>query len=76
MSLHGRPRPPPDGTKALLCCHLEARSYDTDTLFGVLEQLNGFYDGQQVELANWRQRAIRSPNRPGRAFSVSATATA
>ena len=40
----------PDGTKARLCFHLQADSYDTDTLIGVLEQLAGFYAGQQVVL--------------------------
>ncbi len=40
----------PDGTKARLCFHLQADSYDTDSLIGVLEQLKGFYAGQQVVL--------------------------
>jgi DDE superfamily endonuclease len=39
-----------DGTKARLCFHLQADSYDTDSLIGVLEQLAGFYRGQQVVL--------------------------
>ena len=39
-----------DGTKARLCFHLQADSYDTDTLIGVLEQLAGFYTGQRVVL--------------------------
>jgi hypothetical protein len=52
----------PDGTKARLCFHLQADSYDTDTLIGVLEQLRGFYDGQRVVLlwdglsAHWSHR--------------------
>jgi len=33
----------PDGTKARLCFHLQADSYDTDSLIGVLEQLADFY---------------------------------
>jgi hypothetical protein len=40
----------PDGTKARLCFHLQADSYDTDSLIGVLEQLKGFYAGHQVVL--------------------------
>jgi transposase len=40
----------PDGTKARLCFHLQADSYDTDSLIGVLEQLKGFYGGQRVVL--------------------------
>jgi hypothetical protein len=40
----------PDGTKARLCFHLQPDSYDTDSLIGVLEQLAGFYAGQQVVL--------------------------
>jgi hypothetical protein len=40
----------PDGTKARLCFHLQPDSYDTDSLIGVLEQLAGFYTGQQVVL--------------------------
>ena len=40
----------PDATKARLCFHLQQDSYDTDSLIGVLEQLAGFYDGQQVVL--------------------------
>jgi hypothetical protein len=40
----------PDGTKARLCFHLQADSYDTDSLIGVLEQLAGFYRGQRVVL--------------------------
>ena len=40
----------PDGTKARLCFQLQADSYDTDTLIGVLEQLAGFYRGQRVVL--------------------------
>jgi len=40
----------PDGTKARLCFHLQADSYDTDSLIGVLEQLAGFYQGQRVVL--------------------------
>jgi transposase len=40
----------PDGTKARLCFHLQADSYDTDSLIGVLEQLAGFYAGQRVVL--------------------------
>jgi hypothetical protein len=51
-----------DGTKARLCFHLQQPSYDTDTLIGVLEQLAGFYAGQQVVLiwdglsAHWSTR--------------------
>ena len=33
-SLDDRLRLPPGGTKVRLCCHLEARSYDTDTQSG------------------------------------------
>ena len=40
----------PDGTRARLCFHLQADSYDTDSLISVLEQLKGFYAGQQVVL--------------------------
>jgi hypothetical protein len=40
----------PDGTAARLCFHLQPDSYDTDSLIGVLEQLAGFYRGQQVVL--------------------------
>jgi DDE superfamily endonuclease len=40
----------PDGTRARLCFHLQQDSYDTDSLIGVLEQLAGFYQGQQVVL--------------------------
>jgi hypothetical protein len=40
----------PDGTRARLCFHLQADSYDTDSLIGVLEQLAGFYRGQRVVL--------------------------
>jgi hypothetical protein len=45
----------PDGdgsgaVQARLCFHLQADSYDTDTLIGVLEQLAGFYAGQRVVL--------------------------
>jgi hypothetical protein len=40
----------PDGTKARLCFHLQADSYDTDRLIGVLDQLKGFYAGQRVVL--------------------------
>jgi hypothetical protein len=40
----------PDGTTARLCFHLQQDSYDTDSLIGVLEQLAGFYAGQQVVL--------------------------
>jgi hypothetical protein len=40
----------PDATKARLCFHLQADSYDTDALIGVLEQLAGFYAGHQVVL--------------------------
>jgi hypothetical protein len=35
---------------ARLCFHLQADSYDTDSLIGVLEQLAGFYRGQRVVL--------------------------
>jgi hypothetical protein len=40
----------PDGTRARLCFHLQADSYDTDSLIGVLEQLECFYAGQRVVL--------------------------
>jgi hypothetical protein len=40
----------PDATKARLCFHLQADSYDTDSLIGVLEQLADFYRGQRVVL--------------------------
>jgi hypothetical protein len=40
----------PDGTKARLCFHLQPDSYDTDTLIGVLEQLQAFYADQRVVL--------------------------
>jgi hypothetical protein len=40
----------PDGTKARLCFHIQADSYDTDSLISVLEQLAGFYAGQRVVL--------------------------
>jgi DDE superfamily endonuclease len=40
----------PDGTKARLCFHLQADSYDTDSLIEVLEQLKGFYAGHRVVL--------------------------
>ena len=40
----------PDGTKARLCFHLQADSYDTDSLIAVLDQLKGFYAGQRVVL--------------------------
>jgi hypothetical protein len=54
----------PDGTKARLCFHLQADSYDTDTLIGVLEQLAAFYRGQQVVLlwdglsAHWSYKML------------------
>jgi DDE superfamily endonuclease len=40
----------PDGTRARLCFHLQADSYDTDSLIKVLEQLEGFYAGHRVVL--------------------------
>jgi hypothetical protein len=40
----------PDGSKARLCFHLQQDACDTDTLIGVLDQLKGFYAGQQVVL--------------------------
>jgi DDE superfamily endonuclease len=40
----------PDGTRARLCFHLQANSYDTDSLIKVLEQLAGFYAGLRVVL--------------------------
>jgi DDE superfamily endonuclease len=46
-------RPHADGTGAVqarLCFHVQPDSYDTDSLIGVLEQLEGFYAGQQVVL--------------------------
>jgi hypothetical protein len=36
--------------QARLCFHLQADSYDTDSLIRVLEQLAGFYRGQRVVL--------------------------
>ena len=36
--------------QARLCFHLQPDSYDTDTLIGVLEQLQGFYAGHRVVL--------------------------
>ena len=39
-----------DATKARLCFHLQPDSYDTDSLIGVLEQLEGFYAGHKVVL--------------------------
>ena len=39
-----------DATKARLCFHLQADSYDTDSLIGVLEQLKGCYAGYRVVL--------------------------
>ncbi|HET8789217.1 MAG TPA: transposase [Actinomycetes bacterium] len=40
----------PEGTSARLCFHLQADSYDTDSLIGVLEQLAAFYTGHRVVL--------------------------
>ena len=40
----------PDGTSARLCFHLQADSYDTDSLIKVLDQLKGFSVGQRVVL--------------------------
>jgi transposase len=40
----------PGAMQARLCFHLQPDSYDTDSLIGVLEQLQGFYAGQQVVL--------------------------
>jgi DDE superfamily endonuclease len=40
----------PDGTRARLCFHIQPDSYDTDSLIGVLQQLAGFYQGDQVVL--------------------------
>jgi DDE superfamily endonuclease len=40
----------PDAIKARLCFHLQQDAYDTDSLIGVLEQLQGFYAGRQVVL--------------------------
>jgi DDE superfamily endonuclease len=62
----------PDGSKARLCFHLQQDAYDTDTLIGVLEQLKGFYAGQQVVLlwdglsAHWsyKMRAHLETQRP------------
>jgi hypothetical protein len=48
--------------QARLCFHLQPDSYDTDSLIKVLEQLKGFYAGQQVVLlwdglsAHWSHR--------------------
>jgi hypothetical protein len=49
-------------TSARLWFHLQADSYHTDSLIGVLEQLAGFYAGQRVVLlwdglsAHWSSR--------------------
>jgi hypothetical protein len=58
-----RPGPDTGSTmQARLCFHLQPDSYDTDSLIGVLEQLKGFYAGQQVVLiwdglsAHWSYR--------------------
>jgi hypothetical protein len=40
----------PDGTKARLRFHLQADSYDTDSLIEVLNQLAAFYAGHRVVL--------------------------
>ena len=40
----------PNRTKARLCFHLQANSYDTDSLIEVLKQLKGFYAGHRVVL--------------------------
>jgi hypothetical protein len=40
----------PGSTTARLCFHLQADSYDSDSLIGVLQQLAGFYRGQRVVL--------------------------
>jgi hypothetical protein len=51
-----------DGEQARLCFHIQQDSYNTDSLIGVLEQLKGFYAGQQVVLlwdglsAHWSKR--------------------
>jgi hypothetical protein len=46
-----RSGPDRDGAMpARRCFHLQADSYDTDSLIGVLEQLAGFYAGQRVVL--------------------------
>jgi transposase len=39
-----------DGIKARLCFHLQQPSYDTDSLIGVLEQLERFYAGHRMVL--------------------------
>jgi DDE superfamily endonuclease len=45
------PGPDVDGAmQARLCFHLQADSYDTDSLIGVLEQLAAFYAGHRVVL--------------------------
>jgi transposase len=52
----------PDGQAARLCFHLQEASYNTDSLIGVLEQLERFCAGQQVVLiwdglsAHWSTR--------------------
>ena len=52
----------PDGSAARLCFHLQQPSYDTDSLIGVLDQLETFYAGQRVVLlwdglsAHWSHR--------------------
>jgi hypothetical protein len=40
----------PAGSKARLCFHLQADSYDTDSLIEVLNQLAAFYAGHRVVL--------------------------
>ncbi|HEV8371949.1 MAG TPA: transposase [Actinomycetota bacterium] len=46
-----RPGPDADGAMAArLCFHLQADSYNTDSLIEVLQQLAGFYGGHRVVL--------------------------
>jgi hypothetical protein len=60
-----------------LCFHLQKDSYNTQTLIGVLDQLAGFYAGQQVVLlgdglgAHWSHdmRAWLATQGPGWVWS-------
>jgi hypothetical protein len=67
-----RPSPPrpADGRAARrhqgrLCFYVQQRSYDTDTLIGVLVQLASFYAGQPVVLIWMGCRPIGAPTHPG-----------
>jgi hypothetical protein len=46
----------PDRTRARLCFHLQPDSYDTDSLIGVLEQLQGRGSGA----GGWAVTALRA----------------